>query len=364
VILFLQGAAAFGAVETYVVDVVRGLRAEGHAVAIAYPDVPELAPFAALAAEGVIIIPLDPARVQGSTLRLLVQLRSLIRRLRPEVVHVTDVWPAAQIAARTAGVKRLFVTHHTPELVPADNLVGRALRRVGWSMRPQVVYTSETDRTNDDRSLQSHVVYYGIDLDRFSSARPALGLDGPVVGDVARLVPQKGLDVLIRAAPLVLQRHPGTHFVLAGEGPERAALERQIAAAGLEDRFVLTGQRTDIPELLASFDVFVLPSRFEGLCYAVIEAQAAGLPVVATPVGGVPENVIDGETGILCQVDDPESLAAGIVALLDSPEERRRLGGAGRRRAHERYARGRMIAETIALYGASAPSAAASRSQT
>jgi len=364
VILFLQGAAAFGAVETYVVDVIRGLRAEGRAVAIAYPDVPELAPLSALAAEGVTVIPLDPAHVQGPAPRVVVELRSLIRRLRPDVVHVTDVWPAAQVAARAAGIRRLFVTHHTPELVTNDNLAGRVVRRLGWAMRPQVIYTSETDRTNDARSLRTHVVYYGIDLERFSNARPALELDGAVVGDVARLVPQKGLDVLIQAAPLVLERYPDTRFVVAGDGPARSDLERQITDAGLEDRFVLTGHRTDVPELLASFDIFVLPSRFEGLCYAVIEAQAAGLPIVATPVGGVPENVIDGETGILCEVDDPESLAAAVIALLDRPDERRRLGDAGRRRAHERYARSRMVAETIALYGETASSAAASRSQT
>jgi glycosyltransferase involved in cell wall biosynthesis len=364
VILFLQGAAAFGAVETYVVDVIRGLRAEGRAVAIAYPDVPELAPFSALAAEGVTVIPLDPARVQGPAPRVVVELRSLMRRLRPDVVHVTDVWPAAQVAARIAGIRRLFVTHHTPELVTNDNLAGRVLRALGWAVRPRVIYTSETDRTNDARSLRTHVVYYGIDLDRFSNARPAFEFEGGVVGEVARLVPQKGLDVLIRAAPLVLERHADTHFVVAGEGPARLDLEQQITEAGLEDRFVLTGHRTDVPELLASFDVFVLPSRFEGLCYAVIEAQAAGLPVVATPVGGVRENVIEGETGILCAVDDPQSLAAGIIALLDRPDEARRMGGAGRRRALDRYARSRMVAETIALYGVTTSSASVSRSQT
>jgi glycosyltransferase involved in cell wall biosynthesis len=232
----------------------------------------------------------------------------------------------------------------------ADNLAGRAWRALGWAARPEVVYTSESDRRTDGRKLRTHVVYYGIDLDRFAAPVPALEHSAPVVGNVARLAAQKGLDVLIAAAPRVLERHPGTLFVLVGEGPERRELEEQIAAAGLQESFLLTGLRQDVPELLASFDVFALPSRFEGLCYAVIEAQATGIPVVATAVGGVGENVVPGETGILCTVDDRRSLADGINELLDHPEQRRAFGDEGRRRAHQRYARSRMVAETIALY--------------
>jgi glycosyltransferase involved in cell wall biosynthesis len=144
----------------------------------------------------------------------------------------------------------------------------------------------------------------------------------------------------------VLDRHPGARFVLVGEGPLHAELERR--ADGLP--FELTGERRDVPELVSSFDVFALPSFFEGLCYAVIEAQAAGVPVVATPVGGIPENVVPGETGVLVPVGDAVALAEAIIRLLDDREEAARLAREGQRRVLERYPVERMVERTLALY--------------
>jgi glycosyltransferase involved in cell wall biosynthesis len=169
-----------------------------------------------------------------------------------------------------------------------------------------------------------------------------------VVGNVARLVPQKGHRVLVEAAPKIVARHPDVHFVVVGEGELREELE----AAAPPGRFLFTGQREDVPELLASFDAFALPSFFEGLCYAVIEAQAAGVPVVATPVGGVRENVVDGETGVVVPPGDANALAAAINRLLDDPQEAKRLADEARRRVLERYSVTRMVEETLAIYGA------------
>src|SRR5262249_6759470 len=141
-----------------------------------------------------------------------------------------------------------------------DNAVGRAWQRLLWALRPEVIYTSESDRVTDGRTgLTTHVVYYGIDLERFRSAEPALPREGPVVGTVARLVPQKGLLDLIAAAPLVAARHRDVRFVVAGDGPQRTELE-----AAADGRFLFTGWRDDVPELLASLDVYALPSHYEG----------------------------------------------------------------------------------------------------
>jgi glycosyltransferase involved in cell wall biosynthesis len=106
-----------------------------------------------------------------------------------------------------------------------------------------------------------------------------------------------------------------------------------------------------VPELLASFDVFAFPSLFEGLCLAVIEAQAAGVPVVATPVGGIRETVVDGETGLLVPPRDPAALAVAIRRLLDDPDLARRLADEARRRVRETYSEQRMIELTLGLYG-------------
>jgi glycosyltransferase involved in cell wall biosynthesis len=348
-IALLHGAPAFGAVERYVVAIAEGLRDEDLDAAIVYPNVPELAPFAAA---GLHAVPLDPALVAGPAPRLVFELRRTIRELKPTAVHVTDIWPAASIAARLAGVRRLLLTHHTPELPRSDNLAGRLLRTASWAVRPTVIYTSAADqRTDGRRLLPTVVVPLGIDIQRFASARRAIAPNGPVVGNVARLALQKGQRHLIDAAPRVLKRRPDTQFVLVGDGDLRGELEQLAESLGVADAFTFTGHRDDIPELLASFDVFAFPSLFEGLCLAVIEAQAAGIPVVATPVGGIVETVIDGVTGLLCTPGDPVSLANSILRLLEDRELARGIASEAKTRAHEGFDQRRMVERTLALYG-------------
>jgi glycosyltransferase involved in cell wall biosynthesis len=270
------------------------------------------------------------------------ELAGILRRLRPGVAHVMDVWPQAVVAARLARVPRVLVTHHTPELPRRDNLAGRAWQRLGWALRPEVIYTSEADRRRDGRS-PSHVVALGIDLDRFEGARPALRSDRPLVGNVARLAPQKDHATLIEAARLV----PEAQFVVAGDGELHEELERQ--AKGTSVRFL--GARHDVPDVLASLAVFAFPSLFEGLCLAVIEAQAAGVPVVATPVGGIRETVVDGETGLLVPTRNPEALAAAIRRLLEDRPAAEAMAAEAKRRVRERYSVERMLEETLRLYG-------------
>ena len=357
-ILYLHGAPAFGAVERYVIQLVEGLAGREEAVLV-FPDVPELEPFRRLAGPGVRLLPLPAELVAGPAPRLAAELRRLVARERPRVVHVTDPWAPALVAARLAGARRLLVTHHTPELPRQDNRAGRAWWALAWLARPQVIYTSETDRRTDGRRLlRTHVVELGIDLARFAAAGAAAapggtraaGAHGAVVGTVARLAPQKGLDVLIDAVPLVLARRADARFVIVGDGEERAELEARATAVGVAGRVAFLGARDDVPEQLATLDVFVLPSRFEGLCLAVIEAQAAGVPVVATPVGGIRETVVPGETGLLVPVDDPGALAAAILTLLDDPALAAHLAGEAQRRALARFAVEPMVERTVALY--------------
>ena len=327
-IALVHGLRNWGAVEEYVAALAKAL---GDDAIILYPDDPVLAPFAAFPGER---YDLD---APGLTRRLAHRLRAL----RPEIVHVTDVFPQAMVAARLARVPHV-VTHHTPELPRRDNLAGRLWRRAGWWTRPDVIYTSETDRRRDGRS-RSHVIELGIDLDRFRSGTRVL--DGRIVGNVARLAEQKGHRDLIAAAPTVLERHSDVRFVVVGEGELRSELEE--LARPLGDRFEFLGERVDVPDLLASFDVFAFPSLYEGLCLAVIEAQASGVPVVATPVGGIPENVVDGETGLLVPPRDSAALAAAISRLLEDPDG---FAERAQRRVLERYSKQRMVDRTLALY--------------
>ena len=147
-----------------------------------------------------------------------------------------------------------------------------------------------------------------------------------LVLSVGRLVPQKAQQVLIQAAEIVIRSFPWTRFVIAGEGPEREALQSQIAQSGLGEGVRLLGARTDIPELLAASDLFVLSSSSEGMPVALLEAMASGLAVVTTRVGGMPDVISDGETGILVPPQDPFALAGAICKVLQDDDLRLRLG--------------------------------------
>jgi glycosyltransferase involved in cell wall biosynthesis len=333
VIAYLHQASAWGAVERYLQQLLAGL---DESAVVVHPEGAPVAPLATLAD----LRPYDPAR---STPSLLVHLVRELRLLRPRLVHVVDVWPLAVLAARIARVPRVVVTHHTPELPRHDNLRGRLLWQAGWLARPEVIYTSGTDRERDGRR-RGVVIPLGLDLERFDVGRRPH--DDRVIGNVARLAAQKDQRLLVEAAPAILERFPDTRFVVVGEGPLLAELERLAARLPFE----FTGERDDVPDLLSGFDVFAFPSRFEGLCLAVIEAQAAGLPVVATPVGGIRETVVDGETGLLVPVGDAGALADAVCRLLEDPELGRKLAVAARARVHERFSLAALIQRTLTFY--------------
>lgn len=151
-----------------------------------------------------------------------------------------------------------------------------------------------------------------------------------IVVSAGRLSAEKGFHVLIDAAARICEQDPGARFVVFGEGAQRADLERRINAAGLDGQFALPGFRDDLDELLPNADVFVLPSFTEGLPNVVLEASAAGVPVVATAVGGTPEVVVAGETGLLVSAGNPQGLGAALAQVLADSELRRRMGRAGR----------------------------------
>jgi len=360
-LVFVHSIGFFGSTEEgYLVPLLDGLDPERFEPALVVPDDPVLAPLIAHPAFEARVTRL-PVAPSTSALGRIVATWKALRRLRPDLVHLVDVDPPAAIAARLAGVRRLAVTYHTPELRPPDNLPGRILRRLGWLMRPHAIFTSEPDRETGLRldpipRRRSSVVPLGIDLSAFDPARARptlreeLGVAGPIVGTVGRLHPQKQQADLVAAAPAVLAAHPDATFVIAGEGVLHEELAAQIAGLGLEERFLLLGQRRDVPDVMASLDVFALTSAFEGLCLVVNEALALGTPVVATPVGGVRQTVLDGETGVLVPVGDTAALAEALVRLLSDPDEARRLGAAGRERVRHLYAQERMVAGTVAVY--------------
>lgn len=209
------------------------------------------------------------------------------------------------------------------------------------------------------------VIYNGIDLSRYvestSDGRESLlhewGFDQDdfIILQVARLDPLKDHATAIRAIERLAGERLATHerrvrLVLVGEGPERTSIEAEIARRGLGDVIKLLGMRQDVPRLLRAADLLILTSVSEGIPLTLIEGMAAGLPVVATDVGGVAEVVVEGVTGLLAPAGDDAALATAVARLAGDGEMRRRMGELGRGRAFERFAEDQMTAAYAACY--------------
>ncbi|GMU92769.1 MAG: glycosyl transferase [Candidatus Hydrogenedentota bacterium] len=199
-------------------------------------------------------------------------------------------------------------------------------------------------------------IFSGIDLAPFEGAiarraqtRASLGLapHDPVVGAVGRLEPVKGFTYFVEAARIIHRIAPSARFILAGDGSQRAALSAQAVELG--GRFQFLGRRNDVPDLMAAMDICVAPSVNEGMGRVVLEAAGGGVPVVASEVGGIPEVVCDGVTGLLVRPRDATAIAAAVLALLDDAALRERMGRAAREFVR-RYSVERMVARIEGLY--------------
>src|SRR5918994_842049 len=168
-------------------------------------------------------------------------------------------------------------------------------------------------------------------------AELGLGPQVPVVGTVCALRPQKALDVLVRAAAALRGRFTALRVVIVGDGPERPALERQIGELGLGETVTMLGHRSDVPDVLRAFDVAVCSSNFEGTPLSILEYMEAGLPVVATRVGGVPDLIESGEHGLLVEPGDPGALANALAELLGDQPRGAEMGRRGRERRRREF---------------------------
>ena len=201
------------------------------------------------------------------------------------------------------------------------------------------------------------VVHNGIDPGRRATAddqraaRRALGIpdDAFVIGSVGRLDPVKNLLPLLEAQALLAASHPGSRIVIIGDGPEREPLEAAATRLGVADTVTFAGYRADVRALMPAFDVYANTSEYEGVSLTILEAMAAGLPVVASPVGGNPEVVVDQETGFLVPAR-AGALADAVARLADDPQRRRVLGDAARSRVLRHFSTRRMVSDYAALY--------------
>lgn len=182
------------------------------------------------------------------------------------------------------------------------------------------------------------VMENGVEIEKFAAAPPRFG--NPLrIGAVANLRPVKGLDLLVRAAAELTRKHDHLLFEVAGEGPQREELERQIRDLGLESRFILRGSVSEIPQFLARMDVAVLPSRSESLSNALLEAMASGRAIVATRVGAAARLIDDGVEGLLVEPENVPDLVRALDFMVQHPEAGRRMGEAARQRVAANHSR-------------------------
>jgi glycosyltransferase involved in cell wall biosynthesis len=211
-----------------------------------------------------------------------------------------------------------------------------------------------TSRAVADQAIgvRPHVVYPGVEIPDNESRGTVIPhvTTARVIGTAGRLVPIKGIVYLIRALASLRTEIPDLRLEIAGSGPERSTIENEIRSHGLTDCVTFLDWQAELLPVFARWDIFVLPSLEESFGIAALEAMAAGLPVVATAVGGVPELVEDGRTGWLVPPANPNALADRLRGLLLDPEERRAMGAAGQARARESFSVGRMVTAISEIY--------------
>jgi len=354
--LHIDTARTWRGGQNQVLTTVMGLRSLGHRTMLVAHSEGELK---RRAEEGLDLISLAPKTEMDLTAAW--RLSRILKQLKPDVVHAHDPHGVAM-----AGLALSMSTQLAkPPLVAARrvdfHLRGSSLSR--WKYRQVDCFICASDAIRQMLvgdgvpAARAVTVHEGIDIERVDSASRAklheelwLPHHAPIVGNVAALVPHKGQRHLIEAARLVLPQVPDARFIIAGEGELRPALERQIKDHHLEKHVLLVGFRPDVLSLHKAFDIFVLSSVTEGLGTSLLDAMAAGKPVVATMTGGIPEVVVDGETGFLVPPRDHAAMAEASVALLKDEALRRRMGEAGRARACALFSAERMVQETLRVY--------------
>jgi glycosyltransferase involved in cell wall biosynthesis len=287
-----------------------------------------------------------------STLVALARFASWCRRERIAVLQTCDFYANVfgLAGARLAGVPVRIGSRR--ELNPDKSDRQITLQRRAYRCATHLVANSpaarEILRAEGISSPQIALIPNGIDLAAHASERHTRPIRTVVT--VANLRPEKNHETLIAAAAILAPVHPDVRYQIVGDGSRRAELEALARARGVDRIVEFLGHRDDIPELLAAGDLFVLPSRSEAFPNGAIEAMAAGLPVVASDVGGLRDLIVHGRTGLLVPPANPEALAAAIGALVTGPAQARAIGDAGRNEVRSRYSFERMVAAFDTLY--------------
>ncbi len=365
-VFFMVDSLKFGGSESQMVEVARRLPSHRYRLTVGCLKVE--GPYVeTLRQAGIPVVefPLRGSVLRPSSFLQLLRLWRFIRRERFDVVHTHDLWsnligvPAAWLARVRVIISSRRDLAHWWWYTPHRRKILRRIQNLGTF----VLANSEAVRSflvKEDgfRADKIRVIRNAVDFERFACARGEREKLLPQCNPQDKLVillgnmnlPVKGHAFLIEAARAVRRELPSTRFVFVGDGRQRPGLEQRVKEVGLQDNFLFLGRRKDVPELLSCCDLSVLPSTAEGLPNAVLESMAAGLPVVATRVGGTPEIIEEGVSGLLVPPRDPEALAQAILRVLSDPMLARRLASAAQERVRTHFSFDQLLLELKELY--------------
>jgi glycosyltransferase involved in cell wall biosynthesis len=299
-----------------------------------------------------------------NAVRQLARLRALMASERVDILHAHDFYAGliGAAAARLAGVRVIACQRH---LKLSDRPVHEWGTRIIHRLAHRILVNSEAIRDHilsRDSAQANKIVVIKNGISSVAGSSETRNLheqlcheleidsDSKIIGMVARLQPVKGHRFFLEAASRVIAREPKAQFVLVGDGPLKSDIEDQAAHLGIKDRLHMLGDRTDAARILASFDLLVLASLHEGLPNAVMEAMAAGVPVVATAVGGTKELITDGETGYLAAPADTDALSERITFALVNERDRIKVAASGRQFINVEFGMERMVESVEKLY--------------
>ena len=371
-LLYATDTEAIGGAEGYLRTLMLHADRERYRVGLVLPPRPGTQPLVELArAHGAGVAPFDVVHHEGLSPRAIARAAALLLRLRPTIVHFNLPSPrrCAEmiVASALVRVPMRLATFQLVTPVPAFGPLSGRLRALNRRLQYRALHHGIAVSHGNRRLLAEQysfsparlaLIPNGVDTDTFrplpdgGELRACWGVPPgvPLLGVVGRLSPQKGHAVLLDALPAVWAAFPDAHVALIGSGELEGELRRRASEIDPAERVHFVGQQARMVEALAALDVFVLPSRYEGLSFAVLEAMAAERPIVASAVDGTVEVVEDGRSGLLVPPGDSAVLADRIVRLLGDRALRERMGRAARRRVVEHYGQQRMLRDTFALY--------------
>ena len=361
-ILQISSASSFGGGERYVADLTNALHELGHDLYLVVRPRSPLVEHVALSSAKLKTLPLRNALdVQSAH-----ELARFVRRQQIEVVHahMARDYSLAAYAARRNRDTKFVVTRHV--LFPLNRLHRQTLARAHRVIAVSNAVARELRKQRVTRDEIITVVHNGIDTERFARAlagfdraeflrSKGLPIDSLLVGSIGELRTLKRHDDFIRAAAIVAERFPQTHFVLAGvdaspRGEVRQQLERLVTQLQLNDRFHFLGWLDDAAKLLAALDVFVSASETESFGLAIAEAMAAGTAVVATETDGACEVIENQKSGLLVPISDPPRLAEAVATLLANEAQRQEIGRRAQHEVRSRFSLRRMVEEIERIY--------------